>query len=121
MVSDEKPVVADADKNIGGLDDGFIEAVGEGGGDVFGAGHPADVALDANPDRAESDANAFRIGKNARPTAANFVPAEEELAAGLNAFDIVVVGPDSFHLGHVDRFESGVEVLVRGADALFGS
>ena len=74
-MSDEKPIVSRANENIGGLDDGFVETVSKRGRDVFGAGDPADIAFDADPDGAEGDANAFCIRKNASPASANFVPA----------------------------------------------
>ena len=119
MMRGEKPLVADADENIGGLDDRFVKAVGKGGGDVLGTGDPANVAFDANPDRAQSDANAFGVGENAGPAAANLVPAEQQFTARLNALYVVIVRPCSFHLGHVEGFEGCVETLVRRANALF--
>jgi hypothetical protein len=120
MVRDEEPLVADADKNIRGLDYRFVKTVGKGRGDMFRAGDPANIAFHAYPNRTESDANALCVGKYSSPAAAHLVPAEQEFAAGLDALNVVVMRPRSFHLRHVEGLERGVEALVRSANAFFG-
>jgi len=120
-MSDQEPARLAANEDICGLDGSFVETVGESGGDMLGAGHPANSTLDANPDGAEGDAHALGIGENARPTSAHLVPAEQQFPAGLHAFDCVVVRPDRFHLRDVERFERGIETLICGADFFFGS
>lgn len=117
---DQEPASFAADENICGLDGGFVETVGEGSGDMLGAGHPADLAFDAHPDGAEGDAHALGIGENARPASAHLVPAKQQLPAGLHAFDGVIVGPDGFHLRNVERLEGRVETLIRSANFFFG-
>src|SRR4029077_11126647 len=121
VMSHQEPARLAANENIRGLDGSFVETIGESGGDMLGAGHPAHSALDADPDGAEGDAHALGIGKNARPASAHLVPAEQQLPTGLNAFDCVVVRPDRFHLRDVERFERSIESLIRGANFFFGS
>ena len=120
VVGDEEPSRVAANENICGLHGGFVEPVGKGGGDVLRAGDPPYAALQAHPYGAEGDAHALRIGENARPTSANLIPAKQQLPAGLDAFDGIIVRPDSLHLRDVERFESGIEALVRGANFFFG-
>src|SRR5229473_2519934 len=120
-MSDQEPASLAAYENICGLDGSLVETVRESGGDMLGAGHPANSALDADPDGAEGDAHALGIGENARPASAHLVPAKQQFPAGLHTFDRVVVRPDRFHLRDVERFEGSIETLIRGPDFLFGS
>lgn len=121
VVSGEKPAPVAANEDVGGLDHGFVEALGEGGGNARGAGDPTDVALDADPERAESDADALGVLEYARPALADFVPTEKQLPTGLHTLDAIVVRPYSFHLRQIERLKGGVEALIRGANGLFFS
>ena len=75
-MSYEHPALFLEHKDVGGLDHGVVKAIGKGGGDVFGAGYPADAPFDAHPDGAEGDADALGIGENSGPASADFIPAE---------------------------------------------
>jgi hypothetical protein len=118
-MSYEHPALFLEHEDVGGLNHGIVKAIGKRGGDVFGAGYPSDTSFDAYPDGTQSDADAAGVGEEPSPALAHFVPSEQKLPAGVHAFHFIVVGPDSFHLGEVKRFESGIEPGVCGAKSIF--
>jgi len=116
----EQPDALPEDENVRCLDGGFVEAVRKSGGDMFSAGDPGDFTFDAHPNGTQRDAYALCVGKNARPTAAHLIPTEQKLPAGLDALDGIVMRPHGLHFGDVERFESGIKPLVRGANRFVG-
>jgi len=101
-MGNEQPMVLATNENVRDLYNRLVEAVGKSGGDARGASNPTHIAFHAHPDAAQSDANPLGVGKKPRPAVANFVPTQEQVPAGMNALDCVVVRPDSFHLGQVE-------------------
>ena len=120
-MSHEHPAFLLEYEDVRGLDHGIVKAIGKRGGDVLGAGYPADAAFNAEPDRTESHANAPRVCEKSGPAIAHFVPSKQKLPAGMNAFHFVVVSPDSFHLSDVQRFEGGIKPCVCGTKGIFRS
>jgi hypothetical protein len=76
-MGNQEPVVAGSHKNIRRLDYGFVETIGESGCNVLRTGHPADIAFNPNPNRAERNAHTLGVRKNTSPAAAHFVPTEQ--------------------------------------------
>src|ERR1700722_7579785 len=77
VMGNQEPVVPGAHKNVRRLYYGFVETLGESGGNVLGTGHPADIAFNPNPNRAERNAHTLGVRKNTSPAAAHFVPTEQ--------------------------------------------
>ena len=121
MMRDELPFALALHKNICGLHQSIVEAVGEGAGDLLGAGDPADVAFGANPYGAERDFHAPRVRKYAHVAFAHFFPAEQQVPARMHALHPVFMGPDFLERGEIHGFEGGVETPVRVAKGLLGS
>jgi len=109
---DELPFAFALHKNVCGLHQGIIEAVGEGAGYLLGAGYPADVSFGANPDGAQGHFDAPRVRKYPHVTFAHLFPAEQQLPARVDALDPVFMRPDFFQRGEVHGFEGGVETAV---------
>src|SRR5689334_2459248 len=124
MMTDKIPRAFAEDEHVRGLDEGFVEAALERAGDVFGASDPGDIAFGVNANSTESDLDAPRVCKNARPGIADFVPANDEIPAGMDALNPILLKPDGGHFGDVESVEGSVEALIglehrwSGADGL---
>src|SRR5580692_11988095 len=112
----KQPLALAANENIGDLHDRLIEAVGKSGGHVRSASNPTHIAFDAHPNTAQSDAYPPDVGEKPDPAIANLVPSEQQVPAGINALDCVIMCPDGLHFGHVERFKCGVEPLIGGSN-----
>ena len=114
----EKPSPLAAHEYIRRLHNGFVESLGKRHRNPGSTGDPADVSFHAYPFAAERDTHALGVGKNTLPALAYLVPAEQQIPSGMHALYRVVVRPDRFHLGHIQRFESSVEEMIRLANGV---
>lgn len=112
MMADKIPRAFAEDEHVRGLDEGFVETALESAGDVFGASDPGDIAFGMNANSADGDLDAARVCKDARPGVADFVPANDEVPARMDALNPIFLKPDGGHLGDVERLEGGVEALI---------
>ena len=118
-MSREKPTVFQVHEYIGHLHSCLIESICKGCRHPGRTRHPAHCALHANPHAAQCHADAFGIRKEPRPACPDFVPSEQQLPAWKRALDGIVVRPNGFHFGQVERFEGHIEALVRCTNSFF--
>ena len=111
-MADKIPCAFPKDEHVRRLDKGFVEAVVEGAGDVFGAGDPGGISFDVDTDAADGDLDAARVIENARPGVAYFIPSYDKVPSRMDALNPVFRKPNRGHLGDIERLESGVEALI---------